>query len=189
MVDERYVGRFVVGLEVSCLLGHPVKCMTGTLVASILHTMQPMAYPNRDVRGDSLLERGILGIGERLELLAGVVLAVSAFTGWYSGPGEGVKVSIIGWNTGYAGKLVFFLGLAAVIVVVLREVGVTLPAAFPESLVTIGLGAAATILVLVRVFSIPDDFFFAGRGIGIWISLVAAIGVIIAGLLEASEEL
>jgi hypothetical protein len=41
----------------------------------------------------------------------------------------------------------------------------------------------------VRVFSIPDDFFFAGRGIGIWISLVAAIGVIIAGLLEASEEL
>jgi hypothetical protein len=151
--------------------------------------MQPMAYPNRDVRGDSLLERGILGIGERLELLAGVVLAVSAFTGWYSGPGEGVKVSIIGWNTGYAGKLVFVLGLAVVIVVVLREVGVTLPAAFPESLVTIGLGAAATILVLVRVFSIPDDFFFAGRGIGIWISLVAAIGVIIAGLLEASEEL
>jgi hypothetical protein len=39
------------------------------------------------------------------------------------------------------------------------------------------------------VLSIPDDFFFAGRGVGIWISLVAAIGVIVAGLLEASEEL
>jgi hypothetical protein len=155
----------------------------------MLHTMQPMAYPDRDLRGESLLERGMLGVGERLELLAGVVLAVSAFTGWYSGPGEGVKVSVTGWNTGVAGKIVFFLGVAAVIVVVLREVGVTLPAAFPESLITIALGSAATIIVLIRVFSIPDDFFFAGRGIGIWISLAAAIGVIVAGLLEASEEL
>jgi hypothetical protein len=155
----------------------------------MIHTMQPMAYPDRDYRGDSLLERGMLGVGERLELLAGVVLAVSAFTGWYSGPGEGVKVSITGWDTGIAGKIVFFLGVAAVLVVVLREVGVTLPAAFPESLITIAIGAAATIIVLVRVLSIPEDFFFAGRGVGIWISLAAAIGVILAGLLEASEEL
>jgi hypothetical protein len=151
--------------------------------------MQPMSYLGRDARGDSLLERGILGVGERLGLLAGVVLAVSAFTGWYSGPGQGVKVSVTGWDSGYPGKAVFFLGIAAVLVVVLREVGVTLPAAFPESLITIALGAVATILVLVRVFSIPDDFFFAGRGVGIWISLVAAISVIVAGLLEASEEL
>jgi len=155
----------------------------------MIHTMQPMAYPDRDLRGESLLERGILGVGERLELLAGVVLAVSAFTGWYSGPGQGVKVSITGWDTGIAGKVVFFLGVAAVLVVVLREVGVTLPAAFPESLITIALGAVATVIVLIRVLSIPDDFFFAGRGVGIWISLVAAIGVIVAGLLEASEEL
>lgn len=147
--------------------------------------MEPMTYPQRD----SFLDRGILGIGERLELLSGVVLAVSAFTAWYSGPGQGVKVSITGWDTGYAGKAVFFLGLAAVIVVALREIGVAMPAAFPESLITIALGAAATIIVLVRIFSIPEDFFFAGRSIGLWISLAAAIGVIVAGLLEASEEL
>jgi hypothetical protein len=41
----------------------------------------------------------------------------------------------------------------------------------------------------VRLISIPDDFFFAGRGIGIWVSLACAIGIIISGLLEASEEL
>jgi len=29
----------------------------------------------------------------------------------------------------------------------------------------------------------------AGRGIGIWISLLAALAVIVAGLLRASEEL
>jgi hypothetical protein len=84
---------------------------------------------------------------------------------------------------------VLFLGLAAVLVVVLREVGVGMPASVPESLVAIGIGSIATILVLVRVISIPDSFFFASRGIGIWISLACAVGIILAGLLEASEEL
>lgn len=148
-----------------------------------------MALPGRDIQGDSFFERGLLGIGDRIGLLAGVVLSVSAFTGWYAGPGQGVKVSVTGWDTGAIGKVVFFTGLAVVLVIALREIGVDLPAAVPESLLTIVLGAAATIVVLVRVISIPDDFFFAGRGVGIWISLVAAIGVIVAGLLQASEEL
>jgi len=148
-----------------------------------------MALPERDLHGDSIFERALLGIGDRIGLLAGVVLSVSAFTGWYAGTGEGVKVSVTGWDTGVAGKVVLFLGIAVVLVVALREVGIELPVAVPQSLLTIFLGAVATIIVLVRVISIPDDFFFAGRGVGIWISLVAAIGVIVAGLLQASEEL
>jgi len=47
----------------------------------------------------------------------------------------------------------------------------------------------ATIFVLIRVISVPDDFFFANRGVGLWISLAAAIAVILGGLLQASEEL
>lgn len=128
-------------------------------------------------------------LSDNLALIAGLVLAVSAFTGWYTGPSGGVTVSITGWHTGTLGKLVFFAGLAVLLVVLLREVGIELPAAAPESLVTIALGAVATIFVLVRIVSIPDDFFFAGRGVGIWISLIAAIGVIAAGLLQVSEEL
>lgn len=155
----------------------------------MLHTVQPMRFSGSDTQGDSLLDRGLLGIGDRVGLLAGVVLAVSAFTGWYSGTGEGVKVSVTGWDTGVAGKAVFVLGIAVVLVIALRELGIEMPAAVPDSLVMIALGAGATIIVLVRAISIPDDFFFAGRGVGIWISLVAAIGVIVAGLLQASEEL
>ena len=49
--------------------------------------------------------------------------------------------------------------------------------------------SSGTIFVLIRVISVPDDFFFAGRGVGIWIALAAAIGVILAGLLQASEVL
>jgi hypothetical protein len=131
----------------------------------------------------------LVGLGDRLTLLTGVVLTVSAFTGWYTGSGQGVTVSVIGWHAGTLGKLVFFIGLATMLVVALREFGLELPAAAPESLVTIALGSLATIFVLVRVISIPEDFVFAGRGIGIWISLVAAIGVILAGLLQVSEEL
>jgi len=155
----------------------------------MLHTVRGMALPDRDFHGDSIFDRGLLGLGDRVGLLAGIVLSVSAFTGWYAGSGDGVRVSVTGWDTGAAGKVVFFLGLAAMLVVTIREIGLALPAAVPESLLTILLGAVATIIVLVRVISIPDDFFFAGRGAGIWISLVAAVGVIVAGLLQASEEL
>jgi hypothetical protein len=129
------------------------------------------------------------GLGGRLTFLFGLLLTVSAFTGWYTGEGVGTTVSIIGWNAGAIGKAVFFLGLAAVLLIVLRELGVDMPAAVPESLIAIAIGSVATILVLVRLISIPDTFFFTNRGIGIWISLLCAIGIIVAGLLEASEEL
>ena len=134
---------------------------------------------------------GLLGLGDGLGLVAGVVLAVSSFTGWYTGDseGEGVTISVLGWNTGVLGKLVLFVGLTVVLVLLLRELGVELPAALPQSLVTVALGALATVFVLVRVISVPDDFFFAGRGVGLWISLASAIAVILAGLLQASDEL
>jgi hypothetical protein len=146
--------------------------------------MSPEGFSSRGV-----LDRGLFGLGDRLGLVAGLVLAISSFTGWYTGPSEGVTVSVLGWHTGTVGKLVFFLGLAVVLIVALRELGVAMPAALPESLVVIALGVLATIFALIRVISIPDDFFFAGRGVGIWISLVSAIGVIVAGLLQASEEM
>jgi hypothetical protein len=129
------------------------------------------------------------GAGERATWVAGLVLALSSLMGWYSGEGQGVTVSVLGWHTGVLGKLVLVLGVAAILVVVLRQFGFELPAAVPESLVVIALGALATIFVLVRVISIPDEFFFAHRGVGIWISLIAAVGLIGAGLLQASEEL
>ena len=125
----------------------------------------------------------------RLTFIFGLSLAISALTGWYTGSGEGTTVSVIGWHTGTIGKIVLFLGLLAVLVVALREFGFSLPAALPESLIVIAIGSAATVLVLVRLISIPDTFFFANRGFGIWLSLVCAVGLVVSGLLAASEEL
>ena len=110
--------------------------------------------------------------------------------GWYSGESVGVKLAVIGWNTGVLGKLVFFIGFVTLAIVVLREFGVELPASIPESLVILALGSLATVFVLICVIYIPDDVLPAdGRGIGIWISLLAALGVIVGGLLRAVEEL
>ena len=62
--------------------------------------------------------------------------------------------------------------------------------ALPREYLQLGLGALAAIFVLIRVISIPDAVLPAdGRGIGIWIALIAALGVIAGGLLQAAEEL
>ncbi len=132
----------------------------------------------------------IWGWGERLTWLSGLILALSAFTDWYAGSGEGPTVGVIGWHTGALGKLVFFIGLAVLGLVALRESGIELPATVPESLVVIALGSLSTIFVIIRLISVPDAFFGTrGRGIGIFISLIASLLVIAAGLLRAGEEL
>lgn len=155
-------------------------------------TPPPEPGPRRPPQ-DPLARRtgeGLWPVGERLTWIAGLILAISAFTGWYAGSGDGIQLSVIGWHTGALGKLVFFAGLALLALVALREAGIDLPATVPESLVVVAIGSLATIFVLIRTISIPERFLpVDGRGIGIWISLLAAIAVIVAGLLRASEEL
>src|SRR5215218_9802715 len=121
-------------------------------------------------------------LGERLARLAGLVLALSAFMSWYSGSDDGPTIAVIGWHVGVLGKLVFFIGLAVLALWGLREAGWELPANVPESVILLALGSLATTFVLIRLLSVPDEFFpYTGRGIGIWISLAAALGVIVAG--------
>ena len=152
----------------------------------------PSPVTTRESGRDALLAipGGIWAAGERVTALAGFVLMLSTFMGWYAGSGEGPTIAVIGWHTGAIGKLVFLLGLAVVVLVVLRELGIELPATVPESLVIIVIGSLATILVLIRLISVPDRFFpNDGRGIGIWIALISALALIVGGLLRAGEEL
>ena len=134
---------------------------------------------------------GFWALGGRLTWIAALVLALSAFTDWYAGPDStGPTLAVIAWHTGVLGKLVFVVGLVLIGLAAAREFGFELPQSVPESLVVIALGSLATIFVLIRLISIPDSIPPpAGRGIGIWISLLASLGVIAAGLLRASEEL
>ena len=134
---------------------------------------------------------GIWSAGERIAWISGLVLMLSSFMSWYAGTSiEGPTLSVIGWHTGTIGKVVFFIGLTVVALAVLREAGIQLPPTVPESLVTVALGSLATVTVLIRVISVPDTF--AGtstRSIGLWIALLSALAVIVAGLLKAGEDL
>jgi hypothetical protein len=133
---------------------------------------------------------GFWQLGERLARVSGLVLALSAFMSWYSGSDNGPTIAVIGWHVGILGKLVFVVGFLVLALAAMREAGFELPATVPESLILIALGSISTTFVVIRLISVPDEFFpFTGRGIGIWISLLASLGVIVAGLLEASEEL
>jgi hypothetical protein len=135
------------------------------------------------------LTEGFWGMGDTITWVSGLVLMLSPFMGWYSGSGLGVSLSVIGWHTGTLGKLVFFIGLAIVVLVAARARGFDLPGALPESLIVLALGALATVFVLIRVISIPDAVLPAdSRGIGIWIALIAGLGVIGGGLLRAAED-
>jgi len=129
-------------------------------------------------------------LGERVQWISAMVLLLSAFMGWYSGSGDGLTIAVTGWNTGILGKLVFFVGLAVLALFWLRRAGIETPPSVPESLIVVALGSLATVFVLIRLISIPDTFLPAnGRGIGIWIALLAALAVIGAGLLQAADEL
>jgi hypothetical protein len=82
------------------------------------------------------------------------------------------------------------VGLATLILEGLRAAGIVLPAAVPDRLLLIGLGALAVIFVLIRLISVPDIYFVStGRGIGLYISLLGALGLLGAGLLRTAEEL
>jgi hypothetical protein len=133
---------------------------------------------------------GLWRTGELLAWLGGLVLTLGAFMGWYSVEGDlRGRLSVLGWNTGAIGKLVFVIGLAVLLLLGLRAFGVELPPSIPDGLVIAGLGLAATILVLIRLIDIPEKFEPAvGRGIGLWLSLLAALLLIVAGLLKSAED-
>ena len=127
--------------------------------------------------------------GEGLAWLAAVVFTLTAFMGWYSGVVDGLRVSALGWHTGLPGKLVVVVGLAAVAVLLLRALGFEIPPAVPLGMVLAALGTVGTILVLIRVIEVPDDYPELRRAFGLWVSLASALLLIVAGLLKASDDL
>src|SRR5437879_1862146 len=83
--------------------------------------------------------------------------------------------------------LVFVVGIAVICVAVLRRFGLEFPPSVPAPLIVVALGALATVFVLIRLISVPASVVgTSGRSVGIWISLLAAIAVIAAGLLQAN---
>ena len=134
----------------------------------------PLACRRPAARGGDPTASGAPGTASTW--LAGLILALSTFMGWYAGSGVGVKLAVIGWHTGTIGKLVVFIGLATVSIVAPPRGGDRASRLDRRRASSSSPSASlATVFVLIRVITIPDAVLPADdRGIGIWISLVAA---------------
>jgi hypothetical protein len=126
--------------------------------------------------------------GESLAWMSAIVFTLSPFLGWYTGTLDGLRLSVVGWDTGAIGKLVLLVGVATLVLLGLRAAGFEPPPTVPFGMVIAALGAIGTVFMLIRVASIPDDYVELGRAIGLWISLVAAVLLIVAGLLKSAED-
>ncbi len=120
-----------------------------------------------------------LRAGEWIAGVAGLVLLVSLFLSWYDGQ--------TGWES--LGILDVILALVALDAIALPIVTAAyrvpaLPLAHQS--LTVLIAAVAVLLVLGRVLNIPD--WADAREGGLWLGLLATLGVVVGGLLAMRDE-
>jgi hypothetical protein len=134
--------------------------------------------------------------------IAGAVLILSLFLDWYSLKGKGLAAGagsegLSGWEAlGFFDILLFLIGAIAIAVAALRAAN-SMPRQLPASpgLIVLALGGLAVLLVLIRIISSGDFGHPEVKGLidsspsfGIFIALLAAIGVAVGGWLTWNEE-
>jgi hypothetical protein len=113
---------------------------------------------------------------------------------------EGLDTSVNAWDSfDLFDWLLVITAVAAVALAITAALGVQLP--FPLAMIAAALGALSVLLILIRIIS-PPDLFEAlggevpegvdvesdvGRKIGVWLGLLAAIGVTIGSFLGLQE--
>jgi hypothetical protein len=122
-----------------------------------------------------------LRVGEWIVGAAGVLLLVALFLPWYGEP------SASAWESFSILDLILALvALAAIAVPVLTATHrvPALPLAY-ESLIAL-LGLICVVLVLIRVLNLPGEA--DSREWGLWVGLVATLGVFAGGLVGLRDE-
>jgi hypothetical protein len=124
-----------------------------------------------------------LRAGEWLAALSGLALLVALILPWY-GDDAGTRT---GWESlGALDLILALLALAALaipVVTALHRVP-AVPLAH-ESLVTLAAGFV-WLLVVFRVLNLPD--WAEGREPGLWLALVATLGILVGGLVAMRDE-
>jgi hypothetical protein len=137
--------------------------------------------------------------GEMIAAAAGLVLIISLFLEWYTVDVKGFTgnlPTVTGWKAlGFIDILLFLIGVIAIAAAVLRAMN-RMPTNLPASpgFIVLVLGALATLLVLYRILSIPDEGASAlpgvdvGRSFGVFLAFLASAGVTLGGWLTWNEE-
>ncbi len=117
--------------------------------------------------------------------VGGLVLLISTFFPWHRWS-AGVYGSVSS-GAGY-GWLCFFLGLVAIVFVVLRVAGVDFELPFPDGLIYIGAGGLGILIAILRLIFRPGGFGFnASPHIGIFVALVGGAVVVVGGVMKLRE--
>lgn len=115
---------------------------------------------------------------ERLILIGGLLLFIDSFLPWYGVTGRigGIEFSrnLSGWRAGGLAVLAILLGLAALVLVLLRTVGVETPVQATGALL-LGLCGGALAFVLLRLVT-ETDFTRFGLYLAIVFTGVMAYG-------------
>jgi hypothetical protein len=133
-----------------------------------------------------------LGAGEWLIGVAGVALLASLFLPWYEGACPAGATScaaaeLTAWETLAVTDVLLGLVAAFAILVVIVTAAQRVPA-LPlalDGLLTLA-ALAGTILVLIRVLSLPGEA--TGRAWALWLGLGATLGILVGACLAMRDE-
>jgi hypothetical protein len=135
-----------------------------------------------------------LAPGEMVTAISGVLLLVFSFFPWY-----GIDVGVASFNrNGWQGPNAFFSFIAILLGIVLAAhviVGKLGNVELPERLGSVGwgvmhlAGGAIALLFIVLKVALGGDYLTVGldRKIGLWLGLLAGIGLLVGGYLMAKE--
>ena len=143
---------------------------------------------------DSLIEKfKAMSVGEKIILIAGVLLFIVGFLPWYSVSfeflGESASISVNGWQSPGAiwSMLAIVIGLAMATVVILRRLtNVSLPdnvGGFSWPKIFFGGGVASLAFVLIKLAN-ESSF----MGFGFYLGILSAGALAVAGFLMFREE-
>jgi hypothetical protein len=124
-----------------------------------------------------------LRAGEWIAALSGAVLLVSLFLPWYGAGAEDAS----GWEAlaavDIALALVAAFGVGLLVITASQRVP-AVPVALSAIVTLVGL--IGVVLVLIRLANLPDGF--DGREPGVWLALLAAIGIVAGAALAMRDE-
>jgi hypothetical protein len=126
---------------------------------------------------------------------AGALAFICSFFSWYSVSYAGISEGLSAWNTGFLAWFSVLLLVGAAVIVLLPHFGVAVD---KRSLIWLVISAVATVFILLRWLTLPDDGglgdlggllggdngFESGAGFGLILGLIAAVVSTVAAVLN-----
>ena len=133
-----------------------------------------------------------LSFGEIVAAASGSALLIFMFVPWYRNDRGFDLQSLSAWKAFALIDLVLFVAAALAIGVAAARAARAIPPDLPASPATIvtAAGALAALLILYRIVELPDPGLEGaeiGRRIGVYLGLIASIGIALGGLAAMSE--